>query len=161
MKWFPVEACPAHEISYFQCFESAGRHYWDYHLETSDYPCTKCRETYFRTAREPGRFKYEYYSNELGTILYALASKTHIFFKSQSKEKKLTCKGVQKDLNDLVHNNFCRVLNDQKGCEVINKGFRVHDGQMYSYTTRKQGLGYLYIKRKVSADGVHTTPLDV
>ncbi len=45
--------------------------------------------------------------------------------------------------------------------KVLNKGFRYIDGYMQSYEQNKKGLTYAYHKRKVAANGIDTTPLDI
>jgi len=42
-----------------------------------------------------------------------------------------------------------------------NRNFRMHDGQMFTYTQTRTGLSYFYGKRKVLDDGVSTAPTDL
>ena len=44
---------------------------------------------------------------------------------------------------------------------AINKGFRYVDSGMKSYEQEKKGLSYACHKRKVAANGIDTTPLDI
>ena len=44
---------------------------------------------------------------------------------------------------------------------VVNRGFRMRDGSMYTYEQRKLGLSAYYDKRWVLPDGIHTEPLRV
>ena len=44
---------------------------------------------------------------------------------------------------------------------VQNKGFRVIDGQIYTYELTKTGFSYFYCKRIVSDDGIHTSPFNI
>ena len=43
----------------------------------------------------------------------------------------------------------------------VNRGFRMVENRMMSYTQEKAGLTYFYIKRKVLDDGITTVSLDV
>ena len=40
-----------------------------------------------------------------------------------------------------------------------NKGFRLVDGNMWTYTQKRSAFTYYYIKREVLEDGVSTRPL--
>ncbi len=53
------------------------------------------------------------------------------------------------------------VLKTQESGSGTNRGFRVRDNAMFTYTQTRAGLSYFYPKRKVAADGVSTTPLDL
>lgn len=44
---------------------------------------------------------------------------------------------------------------------VNNRGFKVKDHQVSTYTQKKSGLNYQYLKRQVCEDGVSTMPLDI
>jgi len=55
-----------------------------------------------------------------------------------------------------------KVLTDQSYKDVCtNKGFRVIDNYMITYTQQKKGLSYVYDKRQVMANGVDTLPLPI
>ena len=41
-----------------------------------------------------------------------------------------------------------------------NRGFRMRDGVMTTYTQTKLGLSAYYDKRRVLPDGIHTEPLE-
>ena len=60
--------------------------------------------------------------------------------------------------------NFPRyrdVLFHDKSNEVLNVGFKLHNGNIKYYEQKKKGLSYYYSKRVVLEDGVHTRPLDI
>ena len=53
------------------------------------------------------------------------------------------------------------VLFNKHEDKVLNKGLRYIAGHMKCYEQVKKGLSYDYHKRKVAANGIHTTPLDI
>ena len=63
--------------------------------------------------------------------------------------------------NELVKEQFLDVLRTRKPKAFMNAGF-IEEGQnIKTYTQEKKGLEYFYGKRKVLADGVSTTHLDI
>jgi hypothetical protein len=54
---------------------------------------------------------------------------------------------------------YCLINTDED--KVLNKGFRYIEGHMKIYEQTKKGLSYAYHKRKVAANGIDTTPLDI
>ena len=118
-------------------------------------PCCQARSKYDK--RTPGLFKLEWQ----GDGMVALCSKTYYCF-GEIEGDKLSCKGIQKKRNDLTKDQYLQVLETQKNGMGINKGFRaMPDGAVYTYVQTRHGLSYLYLKRKVLADGVSTVPLDI
>ncbi len=141
---------------------------------------TKELKTYNK--RTPGLFKEEFEGN----AIYALCSKLYFvegiakpfdpkkeeektknkadpnYLEDDEEEKKdkYSCKGIQKRQIEINKDRFHGVLfNDVKDmCK--NKGFRVINNEMVTYTQQKKGLSYYYDKRVVLADGVSTVPLD-
>ena len=43
---------------------------------------------------------------------------------------------------------------------ATNRGFRMHNGAMYTYEQRKLGLSAYYDKRWVLPDSIHTEPIE-
>ena len=87
----------------------------------------------------------------------------HIWGKDKEGKEitKTSCKGTQKRQNILVKENFFSVLQNQIPHDVKNAGF-IRDGlTTKTYTQTKKELGYFYAKRKVLADGMTTTHLDI
>ena len=77
-----------------------------------------------------------------------------------SEEKiKFSCKGIQKDGNDVSYKKFKDVLFNKHEDKVLNKGFRYVEGYMKSYEQIKKGLSFAYHKRIVQPDGITTKPL--
>ena len=77
----------------------------------------------------------------------------------QKKKIKFSCKGIQKDGNNVNYQNFHNVLFEKHEDKVLNKGFRYIEGYMKSYEQSKKGLSYAYHKRIVQSDGITTKPL--
>ena len=112
--------------------------------------------------RTPGKYKQEFE----GVGMICLNSKVYHIWSDKLDEKgelitKTSCKGTQKKRNELVKQNFLDILETRKPHYVENAGF-IRDGlDTKTYTQNKKGLGYFYAKRKVLADGVSTTHLDI
>jgi hypothetical protein len=62
-------------------------------------------------------------------------------------------------MNFFKENQFKR--KSKKSGSGTNRGFRSIDNQVYTYLQGSAGFSYFYPKRKVLADGVSTTPLDI
>ncbi|KAJ8048819.1 hypothetical protein HOLleu_01290 [Holothuria leucospilota] len=105
--------------------------------------------------RTPGLFKLEW----VGDGIIALNSKCYYCFGSD--KEKVSCKGVNRELNNLSKDKFLEVIQRKSGVTATNRGFRVCGNQMQTYVQEKTALSYLYIKRKVSNDGVSTSALDL
>lgn len=74
---------------------------------------------------------------------------------------KFSSKGVSKRLVKNPLRIFKRVLRTRKAASGLNKGFRARGNGIYSYQQSRCGFSYLYCKRRVLDDGVHTVPLSV
>ena len=53
------------------------------------------------------------------------------------------------------------VLLTKQDSAGVNRGFRVVNNTMYTYTQVRDAFSYFYPKRKVLEDGVSTLPLDI
>ena len=83
-------------------------------------------------------------------------------YDNEDKKDKFSPKGIQKDKNDITKERFEKVLTDQYYKDVCtNRGFRVADNYMITYTQQKKGLSYVYDKRQVLRDGCSTAPLPI
>jgi len=112
------------------------------------------------TKRTPGLFKVEY----TGKSLIGLCPKLYFVEGADTEEKKYkySSKGIQKDKNDITKERFQNVLQNPGYKDVcINRGFRVIDNHMITYTQTKKALSYYYDKRQVMANGVDTLPLPI
>ena len=83
-----------------------------------------------------------------------------LFYKEKAKIK-FSCKGIQKDGNEINYKKFENVLFGDKQDTAHNKGFRMVSGTMKSYEQNKKGLSYIYCKRIVQSDGINTIPLNI
>ena len=91
--------------------------------------------------------------------MYALSSK--LYFVEGENYDKYSCKGIQKNQNEISKDSFHNVLFNDVEDVYTNKGFRVINNEMVTYIQHKKGLSYYYDKRIVLADGVSTVPLDI
>ena len=65
---------------------------------------------------------------------------------NDDKEYKFSSKGIQKDKNDITKERFEKALTDKDYKDVCtNRGFRVVDNYMITYTQQKKGLTYYFI----------------
>ena len=147
--WLPSESCDIdyHRENYIACRT--------YNLPWMAQPCCKSRLIYDQ--RTPGLFKNEWE----GDGLTSLSSKSYAGDGEMCETCKVTCKGVIQKQNHLTLATYDDVLHNKETHMVKNKGFKVVDHHMVTYTQAKQGLNYQYIKRKVCSDGVSTVPLDI
>ena len=77
------------------------------------------------------------------------------------KKIKYSCKGIQKEGNNICYEKFHDVLFENKKDIVNNTGFRYINGFMKTYEQEKKGLSYVYHKRIVLPDGITTIPLNI
>ena len=105
--------------------------------------------------REPGLFKLE----KEATSGIALCSKCYHMEDQATGKAKVSSKGVNKWQNEMRRERFERALAGNRDV-VVNRGFRMRDGSMYTYEQRKLGLSAYYDKRWVLPDGIHTEPLE-
>ena len=87
-----------------------------------------------------------------------MCSKTYYCFGAKDK---FSCKGVNKKCNDIDKDKYLNVLLTKQNSGGVNRGFRVVNSTMYTYTQVRDAFSYFYPKQKVLADGVSTTPLDI
>ena len=109
--------------------------------------------------RTPGKFKEEF----SGEGMICLNSKVYHIW-TYNKEGKLvtktSCKGMQLKRNDLLREDFLKMLqNPTTKHKVENAGFIREGLNTRTYTQVKKGLNYFYCKRKVLAGGISTTHL--
>ena len=105
--------------------------------------------------REPGLFKLE----KEATSGIALCSKCYHVEDKATGQAKVSSKGVNKRQNEMRRERFERALEGSKDM-ATNRGFRMHNGKMYTYEQRKLGLSAYYDKRWVLPDGIHTEPIE-
>ena len=74
---------------------------------------------------------------------------------------KTSCKGTQKSRNELGKEQYSTVLDSREPYIVKNAGIIKDNLSLKTYLQSKVGLNHFYAKRKVLADGIHTTHLDI
>ena len=146
-KWLPSESCDFdhHREMYIKART--------FNLPFLPQPC--CKERLLYDKRTPGLFKIEWEGDELTSLNSKCYIGTGDFGPKQS------CKGVIQSQNELSTDKYENVLNAKTELYVSNTGFKVNNHTMVTYSQRKKGLTYTYIKRKTLSDGVSTSPLDI
>jgi hypothetical protein len=81
--------------------------------------------------------------------------------KKCSCQFKFSCKGIQKDNNNISYKKFENVLLNKTHDMAVNQGFRYVNGFMHTYEQSKKGLSYIYNKRILLSDGISTKPLNI
>jgi hypothetical protein len=119
------------------------------------FPRRCCPEDAAYDLRTPGLFKLEFEGDEI----IGLCSKTFIVI--NENRFKYSCKGANK--RNVVRPPDCyrSVLHTKRQQSVINQGFRAKDNTMFTYHQKRCAFVYLYTKRRVLDDGIHTVPLDL
>ena len=107
--------------------------------------------------RTPGLFKVECMKDKI----IALCSKMYCCSDFDEKALKFSCKGIQKDNNNITYKKFEDVLFNKIKDTATNQGFRVVNSIMHTYTQEKKGLSYIYNKRILLDDGISTIPLNI
>ena len=149
-EWFPSEACDVLRAEFMDIMTRLGPRAW--------YPvrqCCEARRVY--DEKTPSLFKTEWD----GYSMVALSSKTYYCRDSQGQDK-LSSKGLQKKANDytLTYETYRHVLFTGLSGGGVNQGIRVGPGgQVYTHWQERTGLSYVYLKRRVVDDGIHTEPL--
>ena len=144
--WLPSESCdiPHHRENYIAC-------------KTNNFPWLPppcCKNRLLFDKRTPGLFKIEWEGD-------GMTSLNPKCYTGDGDIVKVSCKGVIQRQNELNLDAYNNVLHTGATHMVTNKGFKVVDHHMVTYTQVKQGLNYQYIKRKTCEDGVSTMPLDI
>jgi hypothetical protein len=144
-KWLPADSCEQHRQEYLE-HKCQGLPW------IPKNPCCIAQKLYDK--RTPGLFKVEWE----GQGIIGLCSKTYYCFGSTDK---YSSKGLSKKQNDFNKDSYLQVLNTQKSGHGCNRGFRVLDNTMYTYSQIRDGLTYFYPKRQVQPDGISTLPLEI
>lgn len=101
-----------------------------------------------------GLFKVEW----SGRGFIGLAAKTYFCYGDNGD--KCSTKGINKSAL-VSREHFLNVLRTKDPHTSINRGFILKNNVMLSYEMERQGLTFLYVKRKVLEDGIRTTHLDI
>ena len=118
------------------------------------FPRTDTAEHKAYEKRKPGLFKVELEGQEI----VGLCSKTYYCFGTKDK---FSCKGVNKKCNEINKDKYFNVLLTKQNSAGVSRRFRVVNNTMYTYTQVRDAFSSFYPERKVLADGVSTTPLDI
>ena len=94
----------------------------------------------------------------VGEGIIGLCSKTYYCF---GKKDKFSCKGVNKKCNKINKQKYLNVLLTKQNTGGVNRGFRVVDNAMYTYTQVRDAFSYFNPNWKVLEDGVSSTSLDI
>ena len=150
-QWFPSPSCDVHREQFVQT-KCSGKEW---------VPQECCKRRLKDDKFTPGLFKIEW----CGDGMVSLCSKTYICFGGNAdvtnKEIKVSSKGLNKNLNKFTKDVFLDVLTTKRPGSGINRGFKATGKGIVSYEQERSALSYLYIKRKVHGDGLHTSPLDI
>ena len=113
--------------------------------------------------REPGLFKEEFRCTEM----LCLCSKTYCCCDSNSNKDKFSSKGLNKRTLEVCDGPvamYRKVLDEVINVKSTNRGFpncSPHHHSVAIYEQTKKGLSYVYPKKNVDTDGIHTRPLNL
>jgi hypothetical protein len=161
--------------------EADAQHHW--------FPRTCCSKHARYDKRTPGLFKLEYQGDEmiglcsktyivrktkflnpssrniaasrLLTRAKKLKPRKRLQKSRQTQEFKFSSKGISKRSVKAPMTAFRQVLKTGMSQSGHNRGFRVRNNAVFTYTQERRGFTYFYCKRKVLNDGIHTDPLDI
>ncbi|XP_069109836.1 LOW QUALITY PROTEIN: uncharacterized protein [Argopecten irradians] len=122
------------------------------------FPDDRTAESKAYTRRTPGLMKEEM----RGDVMVALCSKSYcVQNTSDAVTSKFSCKGINK--RQLRHPiaMYRDVLFKKEVRSKVNRGFRVVNNQVVTYSQERCGFTSYYPKRKVLNDGIRTEPLDI
>ena len=141
--WFPAAACDEHQDEFV--FTKLNKDPW------IPPPCCTKRATFDK--RTPGLCKVEFQ----GDGIIALCSKTYFCFGEESA--KLSCKEINKQLNDLTKASYLNVFLSKVSGGGINRNCRTDGCSMYTYQQQKRLL-VLLLHQEASASrwSQHKTP---
>ena len=109
-------------------------------------------------SKTPNLFKLEW----SGHRLISLNSKTYCGTDNEGQIK-LSCKGVNAQVvkrQDPI-TKYKTVLETRVSETGVNRGFRVDGVGVRTYTQTRQAFSYVYLKRQLEDDGIHSRPLNV
>lgn len=129
-----------------------------YKLDVNNWlPRTEPADLALFDQREPGLFKVEWE----GDKVIALNSKMYSVYNVNKNKTKFSCKGVSKKNFSHPTDMYQSVLTTKQSKQGSNVGFRTKDSRVLTYTQSRNSFTYLYVKRKVLDDGIHTTFIDI
>ena len=97
--------------------------------------------------------------------MLCLCSRTYCCYDSNSNKYKFSSKGLNKktleDCGDGPMAKYRKVLDEIINVTSTNRGFRTVHHSAATYEQTKKRLSYVYPKRIVNVDGIHTRPLNL
>ena len=125
------------------------------------FPRTCCTKHMKHDKREPGLFKEEFRCMEM----LCLCSKVYCCYDSNSNKYKHSSKSLNErtleDCGDGPMAKYRKVLDEFIYVTSTNRCFRTVHHSAAPYEQTKKGLSYLYPKRIVDNDGIHTRLLNL
>ena len=124
------------------------------------FPKTCCNVHKKHDKREPGLFKEEFRCAEM----LCLCSKTYCCFDQRTNKHKYSSKGLNKGTleecgDGRLMSKSRKVLEEAVNVTSTNRGFRTFQHSVATYEQTKKGRSYIYPKKTVEEDGIHTKPL--
>ena len=129
---------------------------WEPDFNKHYFPRQCCQKHNVYDQKTPGLFKLE----KSGVAITGLCSKTYCLKLCDGGEKSAV-KGVNKSKLQHTYERMNQVLQSGKTQEETNMGFRMDSRKMKTYEENKKAFNYLYLKRQVLPDGIHTKPLNL
>ena len=129
---------------------------WEPDFSKHYFPRQCCQKHNVYDQKTPGLFKLE----KSGVAITGLCSKTYCL-KLRDGGEKSAVKGVNKSKLKHTYERMNQVLQSGETQEETNMGFRMDSCKMKTYEENKKAFNYLYLKRQVLPDGIHTKPLDL
>ena len=129
---------------------------WEPDFSKHYFPRQCCQKHNVYDQKTPGLFKLE----KSGIAITGLCSKTYCLKLCDGGEKSAV-KGVNKSKLQHTYERMNQVLQSAETQEETNMGFRMDSRKMKTYEENKKAFNYLYLKRQVLPDGIHTKPLDL
>ena len=130
-------------------------------IKSNFFPRTCCSTHKKPDKQEPGLFKEEFKCTEM----LCLCSKTCCCYDNKSDKFKITSKGVNKrvleDSGDGPMLKYRRVQHEAINLTSTKRGFKTVSQMVAIYEQTEKGLSYLYPKRQVQDDAIHTKPLNL
>ena len=125
------------------------------------FPRTFCVKHKQHDKKELGLLKEEFRCTEM----LCLCSKTYCCYDVTSDKIKFSSKGLNKRVmehsGDGPLEGYRRVLNEKVNVTSINRGFRTNNHSVATYEQVTKCLSYIYPKRIVETDGIHTQSLNL
>ena len=125
------------------------------------FPTTCCVKHKQHDKTEPGLFNEEFRCTEV----LCLCSKTYCCYDVTSNKIKFRSKGLNKRVleqsGDGPLEKYRSVLNEKVNVTSNNRGIWTNNHFVATYEQVKKVLSYIYPKRIVAADGIHTQPLNL